>query len=166
MLNGERRGPYSPDCLPISEMSPETPVWYDGLPGWMAAGEAPLTQQYFGEASPEVEPHPQPAQQPPTPTAEALQASAPPITAPASPTAQQPAEKCPPTFLVWSILLTICCCNPVGIIPILLGASVTSNYRNNNIEAARRLSYITEWWIAITLVLGLIMLPFSILIYN
>jgi len=166
MLNGERRGPYTPDSLPISEMSPLTPVWYDGLTGWMAAGEAPLTQQYFGGPSPEAEPQPQPAQQPPTPTAEALQVSESRTTAPEPARMQQPAEKCPPTFLVWSILLTICCCNPVGIIPILLGASVTSNYRNNNIEAASRTSYITEWWIAITLVLGLIMLPFSILIYN
>lgn len=159
MLNGERRGPFTPDTLPLSEMSAETPVWYDGLPGWMAAGKASLTEQYFGAGTPDT------AQEPPRPTAEALQASVPCTAARPKPTASA-GEKCPPTFLVWSILLTICCCNPVGIIPIMLGASVTSNYRNNNIEAARRASYITEWWIAITLVLGLMMLPFTILIYS
>ena len=156
MLNGERRGPYLPDSLPLSEMTPETPVWYDGLPGWMAAGKAPLTAMHFAIST--DTPEAQLPQTPPQP--QCAMASTP------TPKPAQPSEKCPPTFLVWSILLTICCCNPVGIIPIMLGASVSSNFRNNNIQAARRASYITEWWIAITLVLGLMMLPFTILIYR
>lgn len=72
---------------------------------------------------------------------------------------------CPPTYLIWSILLTICCCNPLGIIPIITGAQVSSRYNNMDFEGARRASYTTQWWVIICFVLGLMMLPFSILIY-
>lgn len=78
---------------------------------------------------------------------------------------QEEQEKCPPTYLVWSILLTICCCNPLGVIPIITGAQVNSRYNNMDFEGARRSSYITEWWVIICFVLGLMMIPFNLVIY-
>lgn len=186
-IDGRQLGPYAPEQLPLEEMDASTPVWYNGLPRWTPAGEAPATAQYFlpaaGSPSPEV------------PDAETVNAEeetiieeqtvtadiAPAETAPNPDPAPSPVpgpevrrhsyrppvetEKCPPTYLVWSILLTLCCCNPLGIIPIITGAQVSSRYNNMDFEGARRASNTTEWWVIICLVLGLMMLPFNILIY-
>lgn len=64
---------------------------------------------------------------------------------------------CPPTYLVWSILLTVLCCNPVGIVPIIYGSGVKSKFYSGNVEGARRASETTEWWLAVTIVVGLIL---------
>lgn len=202
-IDGRQLGPYAPEQLPLDEMDATTPVWYDGLPHWTPAGEAPATAPYFLPGA--HEPKPTSA---PSPAAEVEAAIEPvdevvieveeaptdetdeqeyegdesdededdednaPLTAqmpqaPVRPRAQLQAqtEPCPPTYLIWSILLTLCCCNPLGIIPIITGAQVSSRYNNMDFEGARRASVTTEWWVMICLVLGLMMLPFNILIY-
>lgn len=143
-LHDQQMGPYELSELPLSEMTPDTPVWYNGLGSWTPAGQAPLTAPIIKAA----------AQQPQDTPAQAAAATA----------AQKP-RKCPPTYLAWSIILTICCCNPVGIIPIITGARVTSRFNNQDYEGAEHSSHITEWGVIITFVLGLMMLPFNLLIY-
>ncbi len=142
-------GPYELEHLPLQEMTPKTPVWYNGLPAWTPAGQAPLTAPLFAQAQSQGE---QPADT----------AASTPVSAPA---AQEQAPMRPPTYLMWSILLTICCCNPVGIIPIITGAQVNYKYNNMDYDGARRASHITEWGVIIAFVLGLMMLPFNLLIY-
>ena len=53
-LNGIQQGPYSLDELADMPVKASTPVWYEGLPQWLPAGEAPATASLFGaEQSPQ-----------------------------------------------------------------------------------------------------------------
>lgn len=65
--------------------------------------------------------------------------------------------QCPPNYLVWSILLTVICCNPVGIVAIVLGTGVKSKFYSGDVAGARRASETTAWWLAVTIVTGLIL---------
>ena len=136
--DGVQQGPFSLAELPALGITTDTMIWYESLAAWTQAGKAPLTAAMFStdEAGNVV----------------------------ARVTVEE-TRKCPPTYLMWSILLTICCCNPVGIIPIILGSSVSSKFRSMDFEGARKASEQTEWAVIITFVLGLMMLPFSWIIY-
>ncbi len=76
----------------------------------------------------------------------------------------QAPEKCPPTYMVWSIVLTLLCCNPVGIVAAALGWTVTTKYNNYDFDGARRRSELTAWWFIITIVTSLIFTPMYMLI--
>lgn len=69
-----------------------------------------------------------------------------------------------PTYLVWSILLTLLCCNPIGIIAII--TAIITGRRNSNYDyaGAKRMSEATAWWIMIVIVTSLIMAPFMSII--
>ena len=136
--DGVQQGPFSLAELPSLGITPDTMIWYEGLAAWSRADNAPLTASMFS-----------------TDDAGNVVARV----------AVEDTRKCPPTYLMWSILLTICCCNPVGIIPIILGSTVSSKFRSMDFEGARKASEQTEWAVIITFVLGLMMLPFSWIIY-
>lgn len=65
-------------------------------------------------------------------------------------------EPMPPTYMLWAILSTICCCFPAGIVALFFSMSVSSKYYAGDIERARRNSRMTEIWIIVSVVLGLI----------
>lgn len=73
-------------------------------------------------------------------------------------------DKKSPTYLVWSILLTLLCCNPIGIIAII--TAIITGRRNSNYDyaGAKRMSEATAWWIMIVIVTSLIMAPFMSII--
>lgn len=73
-------------------------------------------------------------------------------------------SKCPPTYIVWSILITVLCCNPIGIIPFILGVQTKSKFSNGDRSGALRMSNATEWWLIIAFVTGLLLVPFVLLI--
>ena len=51
--NGSNMGPYSLEQLKDLGISPDTPVWYNGLPDWTPAGVAPATRELFFAPSPD-----------------------------------------------------------------------------------------------------------------
>lgn len=77
-------------------------------------------------------------------------------------------EPMPPTYLVWAILATLCCCMPAGIAAIVFSASVSSKYYSRDYEGARRASERAQIWIIVSIVAGIIFnalyLPVAILI--
>lgn len=153
-LNGIQQGPYSLDELADMPVKASTPVWYEGLPQWLPAGEAPATASLFGaEQSPQSShteaPRPEPAA---TPAFEARTVQA---------AAQSQLPPCPPTFIVWGIFLLICCCVPGGIIAIIFSALTSSAYSRGNYDRARRMSEYAEWTVIISIVLGLVSIPFG-----
>lgn len=81
-----------------------------------------------------------------------------------APQSRQTQEKCPATYLVWSIIMTLLCCNPLGIVAAVLGWTVTSKYNNYDYEGARRRSELTAWWFIITIVTSLIFTPMYMLV--
>lgn len=159
-LNGVQQGPYTFDQLQQLPVDPQTPVWYEGLPQWMPAGQAPATAPLFATQQPQPQPQPQPQQQwQPQQTQAGYQSASDPrvvfVQAP-----QRPA-----TYLIWSILLTVLCCSPFSIIAIVTGAMVNSRYNAGNYDGARRMSNVTEWMIILSIVVGLIFLPISMLLW-
>ena len=56
-LNGQQQGPYEFEQLKSLPITPQTPVWYDGLAQWTVAGVAPATSMLF-------QPQPAPAPAP------------------------------------------------------------------------------------------------------
>lgn len=62
----------------------------------------------------------------------------------------------PPTYLFWSILATLCCCLPAGIVAIIYSANVSSKYYAADYEGAKRTSRQAEIWIIVSIVAGII----------
>lgn len=69
---------------------------------------------------------------------------------------EQAPEPMPPTYTIWAILATICCCLPAGIIALVFSASVSTKYYARDYEGARKASERTEMWIIASIVLGVI----------
>lgn len=65
-------------------------------------------------------------------------------------------EPMPPTYMLWAILSTLCCCIVPGIVAIYFSAMVSSRYYEQNYEGARRASRKAEIWIIVSVVLGVI----------
>ena len=74
----------------------------------------------------------------------------------------EPKEPCPPTYLVWTILVTVLCCVPLGVISLIYSSQVKSKYEAGDIEGAKKASTKTELWLILAFVLGLIYQPFSV----
>ncbi len=77
---------------------------------------------------------------------------------PASPFQAQmtASEPMPPTYLVWSVVMTILCCFIPGIVAIIYSAQVSSKFYRGDIEGSRRASRNAEIWIIISFVLGVL----------
>lgn len=158
-LNGIQQGPYTLEELANMPITASTPVWYEGLPQWLPAHEAPATASLFtGEA--ENATHE-------TETAVHHEFS-PNATASYSPQAAARAEMppCPPTFMAWSIISMICCCMPGGIVAIIFSALTSGAYSNGDYEKAKKMSERAEWAIIISIVLGLVTAPFSWILWS
>ncbi len=92
IINQKQEGPLTLDELMALDISDDTPVWHMGLDGWVLASDVPevaqrLKSNFIAETPMVLEPSP----------------------------VVTPAEKCPPTYLVWAILSAIFCCIPFGI---------------------------------------------------
>lgn len=174
-LNGMQQGPYSYDELQQLPISADTPVWYDGLPDWTAAGTAPATAPLFapGQAqNPQPQQWQQPAQQWTQPGQQWTQPQQQWQQPQQAWTQQQwqqqpqPAPAMPPrpaTYLIWSILLTVLCCNPFSIAGIVTGAMTNSRYNSGDYDGATRMSHITEWMVILAIVAGVLIVPLSII---
>lgn len=158
-LNGLQQGPYTFDQVKMLPLEPTTPVWYDGLSNWLPAAQAPLTAPLFGGW--------QPGPQADAPREAAQQQwrqdywQAPP---------RQPSyadenghlEPKPPTYMVWCILLTICCCSPFALAGIITGSFVSSRYNAGDYKGAWQMSRATEWLVIIAIVGALVYTPLAI----
>lgn len=69
---------------------------------------------------------------------------------------QQPDKPCPPTYLGWTIFLTVCCCSPVSLAGLVASICVTSYYNNGKLDRARKASEVTAWLVMIAIALGMI----------
>lgn len=65
-------------------------------------------------------------------------------------------EPMPPTYMLWAVIATICCCMPAGIVAIIYSSSVSSKYFARDYEGAKRASENAEIWIIASIVLGIV----------
>lgn len=114
-------GPFSLDELRTKNLTRQTQVWYQGLQNWTAAGNIPELRDLFATTPPPI--HPQYDVQ---------------ITY---------ATGAPPkTWMVESILVTLFCCLPFGIVGIINAAKVESAYRIGNFAEAEQASENAKKW--------------------
>lgn len=91
-------------------------------------------------------------EQPQAPTAQAA-----PETAPSARTSGAPSDQpMPPTYLVWSIVMTVLCCFVPGVVAIIFSSQVTSKWQTGDIEGARKASERAQIWIIVSFVLGVL----------
>lgn len=183
--NGVQSGPMDLDSLKQMGLTSNAYVWHEGLSDWVKITQLPeLEGVYVMEGiapEPPQEPQMPPAQnqveyspsqgqpdvgQPYQPQQQTIQ----PQQQPYQPqyAGQQPvnAEPCPPTNLVWAIITTILCCLPAGIVAIVYATKVTNKYRAGDIEGAKRASETGAWWCIITIILGILYMPFATVIQS
>lgn len=71
--------------------------------------------------------------------------------------AQSPdSPKMPPAYLVWSVVMTVLCCLPAGVVAIIYSSKVSSRFYAGDIEGANRASERAQIWIIVSFVLGVL----------
>jgi hypothetical protein len=128
-------GPFSLEELKAQNITRDTPVWCHPMPKWKAAGEIPDLEELFGTVPPDlnnVEPKQDRKQE--------NYASRPPM---------------PKTWLVESILATLFCCLPFGIIGIIYSVKVDSAHSAGNYELATSASRNAGTWTKVSFLIGL-----------
>ena len=65
-------------------------------------------------------------------------------------------EKMPPTYLVWSVVMTVLCCLPAGIAAIIFSCQVSSKFFAGDYAGAVKASQRAEIWIIVSFVLGVL----------
>ncbi|MDE5924867.1 MAG: CD225/dispanin family protein, partial [Muribaculaceae bacterium] len=62
----------------------------------------------------------------------------------------------PPTYLAWSIVVTLLCCIPAGIVAIIYSSQVSSKFYADDLAGARRASERAQIWIIVSFVTGVL----------
>lgn len=142
-INGQQVGPFDESLLMLNGLTPTTPVWADGMTGWMPASQvAALLYLFVGQVLPSYG-APQYAQ----------------------PQSNRPM---PPTNLVWGILVTIFCCLPFGIVSIVKASQVSSLYNQGKyLEAEQASNSAGKWamWGAISSVIFAVLYILCIILF-
>lgn len=145
------------DSMAATPAEPAAPVAAEVIEIVETEAEAPMEQEAAYDAEPAQQP--QPAQQPyaaPQMQTAYIQA------APAQAAAMTQAEPCPPSYIAWSIIVTVLCCTIVGIPAIVFASMTKSAYYRGDLAKAKRYSEITQWFIIAAIVLGAVSWPFQI----
>ena len=121
--NGTRIGPLSIEQMRQYDIdiTPDTFVWQPGMPEWQRASTCPELASLF-DVPPQFSP------------------------SPGIPTSVPSAPR-PKTWLVESILTTIFCCLPFGIVGIVKANEVEAAYNRGDLAEAQRQSRLAKLWV-------------------
>lgn len=131
----QQKGPIDPSDFMRLGITKNTLLWKNGMAGWQAAGMIPELALYF-QAAP-----------PPPPAAERI---VPPQVTP------QPTLQKPDSLLIWSILCTVLCCLPLGIVAIVYSTKVDSLWAQGAYEEAEQAARTAKTWCIVGAVSGVI----------
>lgn len=138
--NGQRVGPIQEAELSAHGVTVNTLVWCAGMETWKPAGQIPALAYLFGAQQSQ----PQPPVQPVYPQAQPQYAPG-----------QQQAPSQPKNWLVESILVTLFCCLPFGIVGIIKASNVNTLYAAGNYDLAEQASQDAGKWTKIGFFVGL-----------
>lgn len=65
-------------------------------------------------------------------------------------------EEMPPTYLAWSVVMTVLCCLPTGIAAIIFSSQVSSKFYAGDMKGAMKASERAQIWIIVSFVLGIL----------
>ena len=122
IINNNQEGPYTLEELGDKKITSTTPVWHKGMDNWTTAGQLEESKELLD-------------QQPPTP----------PIT-PKAPEASSVPVIPPKTWLIESILVTLFCCLPAGVVGIVYASKVETAYNNKQYAEAMQYSRQAKTW--------------------
>lgn len=130
------------------ELTAETLVWRPGLSTWKPAADIPEIAALMGMA-----------QRVPTvdisDSTTHIRTQIP---------ENKPRPERPRTYLGWSIAALILCCSIPAIVAIVYGLMVSTKYDHADYEQASKNSEYAEIWLLVSVVFGLVTLPFTLLI--
>lgn len=151
----EKIGPLTLDELSASpHFSPDVRIWRQGLTSWVKASELPELARYFATEQDIVEVETVAmAEIEPAPTYEAY-----------TDAVEESRPERPRTYLGWGIAAIILCCMVPAIVAVIYSTFVTSRYNDGDYEGARRASETAEMWLLVSIVAGIVELPFIIAI--
>lgn len=181
-IDGTQYGPVTKDELLGIGLTKKSYIWHEGLDEWIKAEACEELADLFVENEPPVvltvdleigksrsedaaeeaaaADESVPPQLPQTPPQLPQQPYQQPQCATA-PTSRQE-EPCPPTYLAWGIVSTLICCQIFGIISIVYGAQVSSKYHQGDIEGAKKYSERAALWSILSIVVGVVTMPFIV----
>ena len=65
-----------------------------------------------------------------------------------------PLAHCPPNYMVYSVLCTLCCCLPFGVVAIVYSAKVNDKFSRGDYEGARKASEAARLWCWVAAIVG------------
>lgn len=160
--DGRQQGPFDTEQPAELKIDATTPVWYDGLDRWKPAGQCPELQQLLSgdgncraESDSQSDKHADEAPIRPAAPAPAPKRPAPaPAPAPAAAASAASDDECPPTYIGWSVFLTICCCSPLSIGALIASICVGTAWNGGRHGQARKASQWAAWLIMCAIALG------------
>lgn len=188
IINEQQQGPYTLEELATKAIVRETPVWHDGMPDWMPAGDLPELASMLPPVIPQPLIPELPAVVPELPAEAMTQGLAQPAGAPsqAAMTATQgaampsqvlyapvnaiPAGYVPvtpagevkiPNYLAWAIVSTVLFFLPTGVVAIICSLKTKKHIARGDYAKASKLSERAALFICLSVVLALIWYPFS-----
>lgn len=165
IIDRQQAGPFELDSFETIEFGPETPVWHEGLADWTPASEVAELNAILLRRAANV--HFGGGGDRPDVVVDAVETETVKID-PAScgriSNIGRHTDKRPSNYLGWAIAATILCCVPLGVVAIIYSASVNSKFDRGDIAGAEKASDTAQWLIILSIVLGLVMMPFQALI--
>jgi hypothetical protein len=125
-----QQGPFDLEELRTKPINRNTLVWHSGLSQWTLASQVKELSDLFEHIPPTLNV---------------------PAGTPSTPTSSLP----PRTWLIEAILVTICCCTPLGIVGIVYAAGVESKWRRGMYAEALQASAEAGRWVKIGFGIGI-----------
>ena len=157
VINDNTVGPLTLDELKHTDgLTPETPLWFDGLAGWTTLGQVPGLMEQLAAPAPADSTEVAVAGNHPTPLT-----TSPAYTSPKTEASQaaDPGEM-PSSCLGWAIFTTVCCCLPAGVVGIIYASKVSTLWRQGRYDEARKAAETAMWWTVGGITAGLVLQPF------
>ncbi|HHW80994.1 MAG TPA: DUF4339 domain-containing protein [Bacteroidales bacterium] len=133
-------GPFSIDELREKNITEETLIWFQGLSEWLPARNFSELNDIFAPSPPPI-----------TRSSSSTDTSSSAYSQPSSSHNQQP----PKTWLVESILATLFCCLPLGIVGIVNASKVESRFYAGDFDGAQQASADAAKWTKISFGIGI-----------
>lgn len=118
-------------------LSKSTLVWCEGMSGWQPASDVEELRKMFEANTP-----------PPPPP--------PPHSFPPPPPSSEPKQKEPTNYLVYSILATLLCCVPTGVVSIVYANKANTSWSMGRYEEAEKATKNARLWLFISIGAGVL----------
>jgi hypothetical protein len=179
-------GPYSARQLLDAGLTADTLVWHEGLTDWTRAADvAELAEGLAAQANPAPEsqtPEPQgrdygysassagyntsatntSGYAPSNEATDYRGSATTPTGNDSTPTGSVVDEPCPPAYMVWAVIATIIFSTLFGAIAIIFSFLTKTAYYRGDLAKAKRNSERAQWFIIISIVVGVISIPFQL----